>query len=240
MKPSISDFFTRSNTSANPWRTFDVGFKYPKGVAPPTQRFAGLFFYQSVACLDNELVDLLQKLRGQPAGIVFEGLKVVAHVIKGAMAQHLAEGVVLVHQFLQAVVVAVQIEPDHATHQNRPQRHAGASAGLAHLGRDLTFQQLDWTTRIAIFSHQNITISEPPISTFEREKGGLIAGFLMRIVNSIGRQFTREDSGQNPALGHDWAETMAQTAGFRKSSLRQKQWEPASLLGLEGFRSSTT
>src|SRR2546422_10912983 len=33
---------------------------------------------------------------------------------------------------------------------------------------------------------------------------------------------------------------MAQTAGFRKSSLRQKQWEPASSLGLEGFRSSTS
>ena len=28
----------------------------------------------------------------------------------------------------------------------------------------------------------------------------------MRIFNSIGRQFTREDSGQNLALGHDLAE----------------------------------
>jgi hypothetical protein len=113
-----------------------AGFK-DKGVAPPTQGFVGLFL-PNHAGADDELVDLIEQLRGQQADVVFEGLKVVAHLREGAMAQHLADGVVLVGQLVQAVKVAVQIQLDDAINQNCPQRHAGASGGRC----DLTLQQL--------------------------------------------------------------------------------------------------
>jgi len=81
-----------------------------------------------VACLDNELVDLVQKAPGSARLTqVLEGLKVVAHIIKGAMAQHLADGVVLVDELMQAVIVAVQIEPDHA---GRPESSTGSCRGV--------------------------------------------------------------------------------------------------------------
>lgn len=94
--------------------------------------------------LDNELVDLVQEFRCQQADVVFEGLKVVADITECAVAQHLANGVVLVHQFMQAVIVAIQIKSDHATDKNRPQGHAGASVGLTHLRCDSLLQQLEY------------------------------------------------------------------------------------------------
>ena len=59
-----------------------------------------------MACLNNALVDLLQQLRRQQRHVVFEGLKVVAHITESAVAQNLANAVVLVDQFMQPVVVA--------------------------------------------------------------------------------------------------------------------------------------
>jgi len=94
-----------------------------------------------MACLNNELVDLLQQLRLKQRHVVFEGLKVVAHITESAVAQNLANAVVLVDQFMQPVVVAIQIEPDHAAHQDRPQGHAGAPNALAHLGCHLSLEQ---------------------------------------------------------------------------------------------------
>ena len=44
----------------------NVGLKY-KGVAAPTQGFVWTFFYQYVACCDDELVDLVEQFRGEQA-----------------------------------------------------------------------------------------------------------------------------------------------------------------------------
>ena len=88
-----------------------------------------------MARFDDQLVDLVQQLRGEQADVVLEGLEVVVHVTKRAVSEHLSNGVVVVHQFMQSVIVAMQVEPDHATHKDRPQRHARASVELAHLGR---------------------------------------------------------------------------------------------------------
>jgi len=93
--------------------------------------------------LNDPQVDLFQKLRGEQTDVVLECLEVVADLVKGAVAQHRAQGVVFIDQFAQAVVVAVQIEANHAADQNRPERHAGASDELADLRCDPTFQQLE-------------------------------------------------------------------------------------------------
>ena len=94
-----------------------------------------------MARIDDQLIDLVQQLRGEQADVVLERLEVVVHILKRAVSEHLANGVVVVHQFMQTVIVAIQIEPDHATDKNRPQGHAGAPVGLAHLGRNLPIQQ---------------------------------------------------------------------------------------------------
>ena len=44
----------------------------------------------------------------------------------------------------QAVVVAVQIKPNHAADQNRPQRHAGTAKSLAERWCDLAFQSFEY------------------------------------------------------------------------------------------------
>jgi hypothetical protein len=93
--------------------------------------------------LNDQQVDLFKHLRGEQTDIVLEGLEVVADIVKGAVAQHRAQGEVLIDQFVQAVVVAVQIEAKHAADQNLPERHAGASDELADLRCDPTFQQLE-------------------------------------------------------------------------------------------------
>ncbi len=49
-----------------------------------------------MARLNNELIDLLQQLWRQQCDVVFEGLKVVAHITECAVAQNLANAVVLV------------------------------------------------------------------------------------------------------------------------------------------------
>ena len=93
-----------------------------------------------MARLNDPLIDLVQEFRGEQADVVLERLVGVAEIVKGAMAQHLAQGVVVIDEFVQAVVVAVQIETNHAADQNRPQRHAGTANGLADLRCDLAFQ----------------------------------------------------------------------------------------------------
>ena len=46
-------------------------------------------------------------------------------------------------EFVQAVVVAVQIEANNPADQNRPPRHAGTAMSLADLRRDLAFEPFE-------------------------------------------------------------------------------------------------
>ena len=56
------------------------------------RRASSGFFYQDVACCDHELVDLVEQLRGEQADVVFEGLEVIADIIKGTMKVHVLTG----------------------------------------------------------------------------------------------------------------------------------------------------
>ena len=134
------DFAHRVQQQVDVGRVVGIGFN-DKGVAPPTQGFGSLFFYQSVPGMDDELVNLIQQLRREQRHVVLEGLQVVVDILKRSVAEYLAQGVVLVDQFMQTVVVAVQIQPHNTADQNRPQRHAGAAIGLADGGGDVLLQQ---------------------------------------------------------------------------------------------------
>ena len=84
---------------------------------------------------DHLPVDPVQQIRREQAQVVLQGLQfVVGRVVPVAVAQHLADALVLVGQVVEAVVVGVQAQPQHAQHQDVPLRHArpaGVRAGLA-------------------------------------------------------------------------------------------------------------
>jgi len=52
-----------------------------------------------------------------------------------ALSEHLPEGVVLIDQFLQTIVVGVQLKPDDPAHEDRPERHPGAPCSFVDLRR---------------------------------------------------------------------------------------------------------
>src|SRR3990170_3889938 len=112
-----------------------------KGVAPPKQRCAVLFFYHPMAGLHHDFIDSGQQLRRQQAHVVFERLEMVGLLIERAVSEHLANRVVVINQFAQAVVVLIQVQPEHTTHQNLPQRHARAPIALVNLRRNFSIEQ---------------------------------------------------------------------------------------------------
>ena len=94
--------------------------------------------------IDHQYVDSVEQFRREQADVVLEGLKVVARLrVIAAVSEHLAQVVVLAHQFMHPVIVAVEVEPDDAAHQDCPQRHARTPVALADLGRYLAFEQLE-------------------------------------------------------------------------------------------------
>jgi hypothetical protein len=93
--------------------------------------------------LDHQLIDLIEQLWGEQSDIVLERLKVVGHIFKSPMAKHLAQGSMFAHEFVQAVVVDVEVKADDTAHQNRPQGHARASVVLVNFGRYLVLQQFE-------------------------------------------------------------------------------------------------
>ena len=72
---------------------------------------------------------------------VFEGLEVVAQIIKCTVSEHFTQGVVVVDEFVQPVVVAVQVQTNDPADQDAPQAHAGATIGFADLGGDIGIEQ---------------------------------------------------------------------------------------------------
>lgn len=52
--------------------------------------------------------------------------------VEQAVSEHLPQGVVLVRQFVQPVVVAVQRQPDDTQNKHRPQGHSRAAGLLVH------------------------------------------------------------------------------------------------------------
>ena len=81
------------------------------------------------------MVDPVEDFRGEQHQVVLEGLQLVVGIVRpAAVAEHQPEGGVLVGQFLDAVVVGIQPQPQHPEHEDAPLCHArapGVRAGLA-------------------------------------------------------------------------------------------------------------
>lgn len=73
----------------------------------------------------HHLIDFIEDLGRKQLHIVLEGLQMIAQiVIREAMAQHLANGPVVIHQLLQPVKIAIQAQPQCAHDKYLPQGHA--------------------------------------------------------------------------------------------------------------------
>ena len=88
--------------------------------------------------LDDKLVDLIGDLGREQGQVVLERLPVVAPaIIVETMTEHPAKGAVVIGHLLEAVIVPVEIKPQHAQHENAPHLHAGtAIVGVYALGED--------------------------------------------------------------------------------------------------------
>ena len=65
------------------------------------------FFNQLMACCHDNLIHLTQNVRRKQADIVLQGLNVITTGAVGPMSQHLAQGAVLIGQFLQTVIITI-------------------------------------------------------------------------------------------------------------------------------------
>jgi hypothetical protein len=92
---------------------------------------------------DHLPIDPVQDLGREQAQVVLDGLQLVAVFLAigpTGMAQHLANGLVLVGQLMHTIIVGVESQAQHAQHQDLPLLHArapGVRIGLAiHPHRD--------------------------------------------------------------------------------------------------------
>lgn len=95
-----------------------------------------------MAAFDYQLVNFTEQLWREQTDVVFECLEVVVDICKSAVTEHLAQGDVFVDEFVQTVVVDVEVQADDTTDQNRPQGHAGAAIVFVHFGSHLVLQQV--------------------------------------------------------------------------------------------------
>jgi len=103
-----------------------VGFDH-EGVNAHVQRRIGSFFYQLVPSCDHFAIDPLQQFGAEQAQVVLDRLKLVEVLLAvgpTGMPKHLANGLVLVGQLVQPVVVGVEPQTQYAQHQDLPLLHA--------------------------------------------------------------------------------------------------------------------
>ena len=78
---------------------------------------------------DDFTIDPVQEFAGKQMQVVLDCLKLVEVLLTvgpTGMPKHLANGLVLVGQLVQPVVVGVEPQTQHAQHQDLPLLHAGA------------------------------------------------------------------------------------------------------------------
>jgi hypothetical protein len=86
----------------------------------------------------DRLVDAVEAFRGEPAQVVLEGLELELDVRRPvAHPEPLPQGLVLIGQFVDAVIVGVEAQPQHPEHEDRPLRHAGPPGVRADLALPL-------------------------------------------------------------------------------------------------------
>ena len=103
-----------------------------EGVTASGETFLRAFFYQRMAGADDLLIDAVEQLGSKEAQVVLERLQLVLSLVAPvAVTEHLAQRGVLVGQLVNAVVVGVEPEPQHAEHEDAPLLHArAAQAGI--------------------------------------------------------------------------------------------------------------
>ena len=85
-----------------------------------------VFFYQFMSSLDYQLIDLIQNLRCEKTQVILDRLQVVCRfVLPPSMPEHLSNGVVMVGQFMDAVVIGVEAQAQRAENQDLPLLHPG-------------------------------------------------------------------------------------------------------------------
>jgi len=94
--------------------------------------FWGVFFYQPMSGFDNQLIDLIENLRCEKTQVILDRLPVVCRfVLPPTMSEHLPDGVVMVSQLMDAVVIAVETQaavrqaPESSTAPSRDAQDGG-------------------------------------------------------------------------------------------------------------------
>jgi len=88
----------------------------------------GRFFYQHMSGFDHQLINLIDNLRCEKTQVILDRLSFVRRfVLPASMPEHLPDRVVMVGQLMDAVVIGVETQTQHAKHQNLPLLHPGTT-----------------------------------------------------------------------------------------------------------------
>ena len=107
---------------------------------------------------DHQLINLIDNLRCEKTQVILDRLSFVRRfVLPASMPEHLPDRVVMVGQLMDAVVIGVETQTQHAKHQNLPLLHPGSpklrvrflkplllSEAFACPGRDDLLQNLEY------------------------------------------------------------------------------------------------
>ena len=101
-----------------------------KGVTTSSEAvFLAPFFYQYMTGIYHLLIDAIQELRSKQAQVVFERLHLVFGLVGPVtVAQHLAQRVMMIRQFVDPIKVRIQSKPQYAKDQDAPLLHPRATA----------------------------------------------------------------------------------------------------------------
>ncbi len=88
--------------------------------------------------------------------------------VKRSVPEHFTQRIVVIDQFLQPVVVDIQIQPDHATHKNASQRHPRVAIAFIDLQRKLRLKQFKQLAAQRAVSHTDA--ANPLISSIYRRE----------------------------------------------------------------------
>jgi len=76
--------------------------------------------------LDHQLIDLIQNLMCEKTQVILDRLQVVCRfVFPASVPEHLPDGVVLVGQLMDTVVIGVEAQVQRAEYQDLPLLHPG-------------------------------------------------------------------------------------------------------------------
>ena len=106
----------------------------------------------------DDLIDLVENSRGEKTQVVLDRLQMIRGFVSPAsMTGHLPKGVVMVGQFMNAVVIGVEPQAQDSENQNLPLLHPGSpklrvrflkplllSEAFACPGRDDLLQNLEY------------------------------------------------------------------------------------------------